>query len=76
MLKSNRIPVGPPFREEAGQKPPKLICNVSLAPMYGLIRKILFTIDPEKVHHLVMARLREAYVLPPPKECYETTISG
>ena len=33
--------------------------------MYGLIRKILFTIDPEKVHHLVMARLREAYVLPP-----------
>jgi len=29
--------------------------------MYGLIRKILFWISPEKVHHLVMAQLKVAY---------------
>ena len=29
--------------------------------MYGLVKKILFQIDPEKVHHLVMARLKTAY---------------
>ncbi len=29
--------------------------------MYSLIRKILFTIDAEKVHHMVMKRLASAY---------------
>ena len=29
--------------------------------MYELVRKILFSIDPEKVHHLVMNKLKTAY---------------
>jgi dihydroorotate dehydrogenase len=29
--------------------------------MYGLIRKILFKIDPEDIHHIVMDRLKTAY---------------
>jgi dihydroorotate dehydrogenase len=29
--------------------------------MYGLIRKILFTIDPERVHYMAMDRLKTAY---------------
>jgi len=32
--------------------------------MYGLIRRIFFAIDPEKVHHLVMERLQGAYSIP------------
>jgi dihydroorotate dehydrogenase len=31
--------------------------------MYGLIKKILFSIDPEAVHHLVMDKLKTAYSL-------------
>lgn len=31
--------------------------------MYGIIRKILFSIDPEKVHYMVMKRLQTAYNL-------------
>lgn len=38
---------------------------VSLRVMYGLIRKVLFTIDPEKVHHMVMERLRKLYSFAP-----------
>jgi dihydroorotate dehydrogenase len=33
--------------------------------MYSLVRKILFKIDPEAVHHMVMARLAWAYRIPP-----------
>lgn len=33
--------------------------------MYGIIRKILFSIDPEKVHYMVMKRLQTAYNLLP-----------
>jgi len=29
--------------------------------MYALVRKILFAIDPERVHHLVMAKLKKVY---------------
>lgn len=29
--------------------------------MYGLVKKILFSINPERVHYLVMDRLRSAY---------------
>ena len=32
--------------------------------MYGIIRKILFLIDPEKVHHLVMKGLKTIYSIP------------
>ncbi len=32
--------------------------------MYGLIRKVLFGIEPEKVHHLVMKQLNRAYSVP------------
>lgn len=32
--------------------------------MYSLARKVLFTIDPEKVHHKVMAWLKTAYRTP------------
>ncbi len=32
--------------------------------MYGLIRSILFKIDPEAVHHMVMKNLRRAYAIP------------
>jgi dihydroorotate dehydrogenase len=34
---------------------------VSLAPMYHFIRKVLFSIEPEKVHYLVMRQLKTAY---------------
>ncbi|OSZ79560.1 dihydroorotate dehydrogenase (quinone) [Chitinophagaceae bacterium IBVUCB1] len=33
--------------------------------MYGIIRKILFSIDPEKVHYMVMKRLQWAYNITP-----------
>ncbi len=33
--------------------------------MYGIIRKILFGIDPEKVHYMVMKRLHWAYTIAP-----------
>ena len=33
--------------------------------MYSIIRKLLFQIDPEKVHHLVMKNLNTAYAIPP-----------
>jgi dihydroorotate dehydrogenase len=33
--------------------------------MYSLIRKILFTIDAEKVHYMVMKRLKTAYAIAP-----------
>lgn len=32
--------------------------------MYALFRKVLFSIAPEKVHHLVMHRLNNAYAMP------------
>lgn len=32
--------------------------------MYSVIRKLLFCIDPEKVHHLVMKGLKFAYAIP------------
>jgi len=32
--------------------------------MYGIIRKVLFSIDPESVHHKVMKLMRSAYAFP------------
>ena len=33
--------------------------------MYGIIRKVLFSIEPEKVHYIVMRRLQWAYNMAP-----------
>ena len=38
---------------------------VTLTPMYALLRKILFSIEPEAVHYMVMDRLRTANSLAP-----------
>lgn len=35
------------------------------APMYKLVRKLLFTIAPERVHYIAMAWLKRAYSLAP-----------
>jgi dihydroorotate dehydrogenase len=40
--------------------------------MYPLIRKILFGIDPEKVHYMVMKRLKTAYAIPPLRKMLQT----
>lgn len=40
-------------------------CRIFAAPMYGIIRKILFKIDPEAVHYMVMRRLAQGYAIAP-----------
>lgn len=39
--------------------------NVSLTDMYQLLLKLLFTIDPERVHYLVMDSLKRFYNIAP-----------
>lgn len=39
--------------------------NVSLSAMYQLLLKLLFTIDPERVHYLVMDSLKRFYSIAP-----------
>lgn len=43
--------------------------------MYAIIRKILFTVDPERVHYIVMARLKAAYKMSLTRKWMKETFS-